>query len=276
MSKTKLLLLPAIVFMFFSQSAHAQILIEDPLYGTVVQTRKVLSTAGGLTSVQNTSYSTTSGALAVANSSTSISTGTDSSKMITYNLANGIIEFELDSFDAPESMTAQNFTVRLMGLAGTPDDTDDDLSIDLYTLAPEQRDGLINKYDFHAITGDAAPEGPFKNGLFPQEGIDVTEQLRAALFGDDTDNYAGFIMIPGDAAGLTKFKTIENATLKFSIDTAGDTDTDTDTVIDSESEQEFDSSEDTDNTGIDDPDVSCSCRAAGAASLVSIFRILFP
>ncbi len=310
----KYFLLVILVIFLFSSVLSAQFTIEDPVYGTVVQKKKVLSTAGGKTIVESTKYSTATGVFGVANTNNSTTT-VNGANRIFYNLANGIVEFDLNTFTIPDSMTSQNFTARLLGLNGEINDTDSatasDVNIDLYELAKDQQDGNITKDDFNAISGDAVSEGPFVNGDFPAEGIDITDQLRESLYGIGQDGFTGFILIPGDSDdGIVSFQDsdMEGVKIKITLNSddtdtldsddtdtldSDDTDTldsdDTDTLdsddtdtLDSDDtddwdtdDTDFDSDSDSEDNEITDPDVTCSCNIAGYRSVNNIFKILF-
>ncbi|MBN2801572.1 MAG: hypothetical protein JXR91_00610 [Deltaproteobacteria bacterium] len=277
-------ILTILIILFAGSSLYAQLLIEDPIYGSVLQKRSVLSTTGGITTPLTTSYSIRSALLAVADSMQS--SAVTGGYQLNYSSVHGVLEFDIQPISIPDTITSQNFTAKLMGLTGALQNTSEDLKIDLYPLMKDQRNGYISKDDFNAITGSASKEGPFTDVfLYPDEGIDVTEQVKESLFGVVPDDYLGFIMIPNSGLGVAAFAHPELVKIKISPVTDSDT-VDTETASDTSSQtdsadttvtEDTDSTEtDTDiDTDISDPDVSCSCNTTVGYNPLSILKLIF-
>jgi len=276
----KYAILLSIPLLLVSAKAHAQILLEDPVSGTVTWTETIASTDSVTTAIGST-MSAISSSCAVAYFHESI-TMAGGQYQHTYVEGNGVLEFELDGFDMPASMTSLNFTARLLGLAGTPDSSSADLSVFLFDLADAQEDGLITEADLGAArTDDALNAAPMANGAFPEDGIDVTDALRWDLFGDGTrDVSTGFVLQAREMVGLVRYGSTPDARIEITVtptvdteDTEDTEDTDTVEPVDTTDTADSADTEDTD-TDIDDPDVKCSCRTAGAV-VPSLFSLLF-
>ena len=268
--------------------AAAQTLIDEPVGGVAIMTEVIFSSTGGATvTLGSPSTYALSSSLAVANQT--VSTADVHSSIngyrLSYDVGHGVLEFPLDGFSIPESMTSHNFTARLMDLSGAPpsSSTAADLGVNIFDMQDAQEDGFVTAADFNAALGTTPINStPFQNGAFPEEGLDVTDALRRDLFGDGTgDDATGFILVGTGGMGIVLYG-VPSAYIEINVhqdtDTGGDSDTDPDTDTDTDIETDADTDGDTD-TGSDDeitdPDVKCSCSAVGGSVAGSLLRLLF-
>jgi hypothetical protein len=302
------------ILMLVCSLASAQVVIDDPVYGSVIYTELV---AEGHTDIRDAGTSVEENTIAIGMRTFS----TTLPDFPTYNFlgiknVKGALEFSLA--DVPESITSNNFTAKLIGIQGQPTSASVSLSVDLYDMTDDQENMVIDEDDYDLDTDAVSINGdPFINGEFEDGTIDVTEQLRADLFGEGADRVSsGFILMASgeaDMTGIVEFPEIANAYIQLNLidsdtDSGDDTDSatenqDTDTtpqVTDTSSDtttQPQDTSSDTGTTGdteseywdtVDGSDdgpgaessgegnVKCNCSTAGAHSIgASILNLLF-
>ena len=299
----------------------AQVLIEDPIHGVVANKRVELLQNGQPVVVVDTdgshAYESSSffvdnipfgagGHTATSAAPTSIiSSGT----WLNSTQWQGAFEFDLGAVDLT-GLTTNNFSANLKGLMGAPFPTNASisLSIDIYDMADSQEDLVIDTDDWSsAETALSITVDPYINGDFDASGINVTEQLRADLFGSDTSGAStGFILVASGSTGFVRFADIANAYIEVNLlnDTDSESDsstgssiTDTDsstgsTVIpgtdsgsaaDTNSESGTDDSDYWDTVDSNNPGskgtggstAKCDCTTAGASTSISIWSLLF-
>lgn len=289
--------------------ASAQVVIDDPVYGSVIFTELV---AEGHTEIRDSATNVEENTIAIGmRTFTTTLPDFPAYNFLGVNSVKGALEFSLA--EVPESITSNNFTAKLIGIHGQPTSASVSLSVDLYDMTDDQQNMVIDEDDYDLDTDAVSINGdPFINGEFEDGTIDVTEQLRADLFGEGADRVStGFILMASgeaDVTGMVEFPEIANAYIQLNlIDTDSDTDTgddtdsatenqDTDTttqVTDTSSDttsQPQDTSSDTGATGdteseywdtVDGSDdgpgadnggegnVTCNCSSAGAHSFGS-------
>ncbi len=237
------------IFMLLCSLASAQEPIEDPIYGSVVLKATVVEQNDQ--EIHRTSLTTVQEDI-MGIGFQSNSTATDEYPgAILRDIRNirGALEFSLEN--VPESITTNNFTAKLVGISGQPTSTSVSLSVDLFDMTDDQEDLIITEEDYDVDISAISINGdPFINGEFEDGTIDVTEQLRADLFGEGADRVStGFILMASgeaDMTGLVAFPGIADAHIELNlIGSDSDSDTDTDTGDDTDSATE---NQDTDTT----------------------------
>ncbi|MBN2339856.1 MAG: hypothetical protein JXX29_12230 [Deltaproteobacteria bacterium] len=293
-----------LVLTLIGSSAAAQVVVLTPEYGTVsfLATEARQSSSDTQASIVGSTYVAEANTCVVGESST-----VADSNSLSFNIRRqrGALEFSLSGVELPTYLTASNFSARLLGLSGAAINNSSitSLSIDLFDMADDQEDLLIDEADYYIDEEGAVSVNadPAVNGQFGEEGIDVTEQLRRDLFGDGAeDPSSGFILVATGGTGFVSFAA-ENAVVEINLvdadadaDTDADTDADSDGDVDGDADADSDSDSDMDtDTGdtdswyydeddsddndhdIDGDTVKCSCSEAGVSAMSSIFKLLF-
>ena len=228
------------ILMLVCSLASAQEPIEDPIYGSVVLKALVVEQNGQ--EVHKTSVTTVQeDIMGIGFQSNSTATDTPPGAILR-DIKNirGALEFSLEN--VPESITTNNFTAKLVGISGQPTSASVSLSVDLYDMTDDQEDLIITEDDYDVDISAVSINGdPFINGEFEDGTIDVTEQLRADLFGEGTDRVStGFILMASgeaDMTGLVEFPGIADAHIELNL-IGSDSDSDTDSGDDTDSATE--------------------------------------
>ena len=261
--------------------ASAQVVIENPAVGSVVLKEQVLELNGqevtSFSSFPNTSTEVVADSVAAGETAASetLSSAGVVLDLLKNNNWQGMIEFDLQSVEIPTSFTTSNFTARLVGVSGQAATDSVSLSVDLYDMADENEDLLIQEVDYFnnddgvvSINGD-----PYINGEFENGEIDVTAQLRADLFGDSAAGVStGFILQASGGTGLVAFPGIADAYIEMNL-IGSDTDVDSDSgtgdvtvSTDSESPTDTDSVTDTDTGAADSDDTAVASTDSDAVT----------
>ncbi|MBN2715669.1 MAG: hypothetical protein JXX14_07420 [Deltaproteobacteria bacterium] len=220
----------ALSLMLVCSLVSAQVVIENPTVGSTVLTEVVKEVGGEPQSAISTTtvQPDTLGAGLIENTSTA---GTQTFFYISKDIV-GALEFSLEGVNIPSSFTASNFTARLVGLSGQPTTASVSLGIDLFDMADDQEDNLIEDFDRDLadgavpINGESVVNGAFEDGM-----VDVTAQLRADLFGDSTEGVStGFIVQATPGTGLIEFPGIADAYIELNL-IGSDSDVDSDTSV---------------------------------------------
>lgn len=251
----KTLFLTAIIFLAGSVGT-AQVVIENPESGTTsLHTLEVVRDGVPIDEANSSQVLVDTGLVIAGMISTSATaTLITNATSIDATEHHGVLEFSLEEMVLPESFTADNFTAHLKGVMGAPASSNVVLDVDLFDMSNDQEDFVISEEDYDIFNEVPVTSESVENGAFPEEGIDVTAQLRADLFGDDSTGIStGFILMASGGTGIIGFSGIEDAYIELNLvgsDTDVDIDSDTSNIPDTDS----DTNEDSDTSDVTDTD----------------------